>query len=364
MTDLVVVGGGIVGVSTCYYAKRMGASCTLIERDGIACHASGFAFGGLHPRLIATTDSEMPQFAAESFKEHQQLDTELDSLHGVCSTWRRRSSVSLAWSEFEVSLLKTQTSKDSSSSHWLDTHELHDLEPRISRAAHGGLIVEDSAEVNSFALTESLYEVSSPRLLLNEVADIEIESDRVKGVRNQYGEVIEGDSFVFAMGPWSNLAFRCFDMNCTIEPLKGQILRLQLEGPPFQHSFSTNGNYMSTKPDGLLWVGTTEEEAKFNESPTAEGRQEIMSVLRRMAPALRRMDVVKQTACLRPISPDGELILGRIPYISNAFVGTGGGRKGILYGPLMGKYLASQALEADRLERWSTLAPDRFSERT
>ena len=364
MTDLVVVGGGIVGASSCYYAKRIGARCTLIERDDIASHASGFAFGGLHPRVVATPESEMLSFASESFEEHQRLHEELESVHGVHSTWRRRSSISLAWNEMDVRLFKAQSTEHSSSVEWLDPHDLRDLEPRISNAALGGLMTDDSAEVDSAVLTESLVRVASPKILLDEIVAVERTRHRIKGVRNKQGELIEGDTFLFAMGPWSDLAFNWFDVNCTVKPLKGQILRLQIDGPAFQHSFSTEGNYMSTKPDGLLWIGTTEEEAKFNETPTDKGRREIMGVLQRMVPGSRRVDVVKQTACLRPISPDGELILGLVPGINNAFVGTGGGRKGILYGPLMGKYLANTALATDSLERWPSFAPDRFSEIT
>ncbi|MCY4129799.1 MAG: FAD-dependent oxidoreductase [Gammaproteobacteria bacterium] len=364
MTDLVVVGGGIVGASSCYYANQIGARCTLIERDGIASHASGFAFGGLHPRVVATNESEMQRFAAESFEEHRRLHEELEYVYGVQSSWRRRSSISLAWNELDVHQFKAQRAKDSSTSEWLDAHDLNNLEPRISTAALGGLMTNESAEVDSAILTESLVSVASPEIFLDEVVDIELAQDRIDGVRIRRGEMIEGDAFVFAMGPWSDLVFNWFEMNCSVKPLKGQILRLHIEGPAFQHSFSTEGNYMSTKPDGLLWIGTTEEEAKFNEAPTDEGRRKIMGVLQRMVPGSRRVDVVKQTACFRPISPDGELILGCVPGINNAFVGTGGGRKGILYGPLMGKYLANIALATDSLERWSSFAPDRFSENT
>ena len=364
MSDVVVVGGGIVGASTCYYAKRMGASCTLIERDGIASHASGFAFGGLYPRVIATPDSEMPQFAAESFEEHRKLHEELGSVHGVHSTWRRRSSISLAWHDSDVQSFKEQATMSYASHRWLDEHELHDLEPRISRAALGGLMVEGSAEVDSSALTTSLCQIASPTFLLTEIVDVNFKNDRVKSVKSLHDEMIEGDTFVFAMGPWSNLAFNCFNLGNPVKPLKGQILRLKIDGRPFQHSFSTYGNYMSSKPDGLLWIGTTEEEAEFNESPTNEGRREIMAVLKRMVPGISNVDVVKQTACLRPISLDGEVILGRIPGFKNAFIGTGGGRKGILYGPSMGKYLAAYALASDKPARWSTLAPTRFSDTT
>ena len=46
-TDVVIVGGGIVGLSTAYYLGKAGIDNILIERDPIGSHASGFAFGAL-----------------------------------------------------------------------------------------------------------------------------------------------------------------------------------------------------------------------------------------------------------------------------------------------------------------------------
>ncbi|MCY4095992.1 MAG: FAD-dependent oxidoreductase [Gammaproteobacteria bacterium] len=361
MTDLVVIGGGIVGVSTCYYAKFAGARCTLIERDGIASQASGYAFGGLHPRLISKAGSEMPRFAARSFEEHQRLHGELESLRSVQSTWRRRSSISLAWDEMEASEFRTHANESSTSSRWLDATDIHRLEPRIAHDALGGLLTTDSAEVDSAKLADSLFQLAEPEFLEDEVVGVKCTNNGVAGIRTRSGELITGDAFVFAMGPWSNLAFDWFDLNRFIQPLKGQILRLQVDGPALQHSFSTNGNYMSTKQDGLLWIGTTEEQVEFDESPTNEGRRAIVNVLRRMLPGPIDYSVIKQTACLRPITPDGELILGRVPRTRNAYIGTGGGRKGILYGPLMGKYLAELALEAKGEARWSSLSLNRIA---
>ncbi len=360
MTDLVVVGGGIVGASTCYYAKQLGAKCTLIERDGIASHASGYAFGGLHPRVVAKTESEMPRFAFESFNEHEELDSQLKSAKRGGSTWRRRMSISIAWNEFEAGLFKAQAVDDSAALHWLDARDLRELEPRISPEALGGLMFANSAEVDSAALTSSLFEIADPDFHVDEIVSVERANDRMNGVRTKRGTVLKGDAFVFSMGPWSSEAFSWFGVNCNIKPLKGQILRLRVDGPVFQQSFSTNGNYMSTKPDGLLWIGTTEEDAEFDESPTAEGRREIIQVLERMLADPSSIDVIEQTACLRPMAPDGELVLGCLPGVSNAFIGTGGGRKGILYGPLMGKYLANLALATLSSDRWSSLTPERF----
>ena len=360
MTELVVVGGGIVGASTCYYAKQMGASCTLIERDGVASHASGFAFGGLHPRVIASTESDMPRFASESFEEHRRLHEHLDSDRAKRSTWRLRSSVSLAWNEFDANLLKTQASAAFSTSQWIDAHDLQKLESRISHEALGGLLISDSAEVDSAALTESLFQIASPNFHLDEIVEVELAGDHIRSVSTRRGESISGDAFVFAMGPWSSRSFDWFGVSCAVKPLKGQILRLRIDGPTFQHSFSTNGNYMSTKPDGLLWIGTTEEDVGFDESTTVEGRRAIMNVLRHMLPESQTVEVANQTACLRPMSLDGELIMGRIPGVSNALVGTGGGRKGVLYGPAMGKYLTNLALSTSETKLWTSLSPDRY----
>ena len=364
MTDLVVVGGGIVGVSTCYYANRFGADCTLIERDGIASHASGFAFGGLHPRVTASSDSMMPRFAAKSFEEHRLLHRQLESEHGARSTWRPRSSIALAWSEADAHLFQSATSTQASPTNWLTTDAIQKLEPRISREVLGGLVHSESAEVDSAVLAETLHRVASPVTRSDEIVGVEFEHDHVMAVRTSNGDLIEGDAFVFAMGPWSDQAFRWFGLQSTIRPLKGQILRILIDGPRFEHSFSTDGNYMSTKSDGLVWIGTTEEHAGFDESPTEEGRHTISNVLRQMMPELVNFKVVKQTACLRPISLDGDPVVGPISRVSNAYVGTGGGRKGILYGPLMGKYLAELALSQHPKEEWSALRLDRSATST
>src|SRR2546428_4422055 len=48
-SDVVIVGGGIVGMTTAYYLARAGVRTVVIERDAIGSHASGFAYGGLNP---------------------------------------------------------------------------------------------------------------------------------------------------------------------------------------------------------------------------------------------------------------------------------------------------------------------------
>jgi glycine/D-amino acid oxidase-like deaminating enzyme len=100
------------------------------------------------------------------------------------------------------------------------------------------------------------------------------------------------------------------------------------------------GSYAATKPDGLIWAGTTEEDAGFDENATSAARDSIMEDLIKMAPGLWRAELVRQTACLRPVTPDGMPIVAKLPGWENVFVATGAGRKGILWSTGMSHILA------------------------
>ena len=128
-----------------------------------------------------------------------------------------------------------------------------------------------------------------------------------------------------------------------VTPLKGQILRLRLPPAAAETRFSdTDGNYMARKADGLVYVGTTEESVGFDETPTDAARRQILRQAGRFVSAVSRAEVVKQTACLRPLSPDGLPILGAAPGLSGAYVATGHGRAGLLLAPGSAAALAAQ----------------------
>src|SRR4029077_15855461 len=181
------------------------------------------------------------------------------------------------------------------------------------------------------------------------------EGGRVTGVILERGEVA-CSAVVLGLGPWSGETSSWIDTPIEVRPLKGQILRLQAPGLPVACSVGWGHNYATTKTDGLLWAGTTEEEAGFDEESTPEARDEIGAALVKMLPAMADAQVVHQTACLRPLASDGLLLLGRVPGFDSVYMATGAGRKGILLGPAMGRAVADLILTGK-----STLALDAFS---
>ena len=360
IADVVVVGGGIVGAATCYYLSKNGVNCIVVERDGVASHASGKAFGGLHPRVQEAAGSTMQAFSTRAFQKHRELHEEISESGIETSTWKPRISISLAFDETQAEEFMRTVKGQAKDMKWIGPQELLEIEPRINKGACGGLWISNSAEVNSKSLTETLLRLSKARVLRGVAHRPLFKSDQVVGVELDSGEHVKGSRVVFAMGPWSNTALNWFELPNFIKPLKGQILRLRVPGGPLAHSFSIDGNYMSSKPDGLVWVGTTEEQVGFKDSITQQGRNEILRQFAQLVPNLDNIDVVKQTACIRPMPSDHKLLLGHVPGFDLAFIATGGGRKGILFGPLIGQVIADLITHSTPSDRWQTLGPNRL----
>ena len=99
----------------------------------------------------------------------------------------------------------------------------------------------------------------------------------------------------------------------------------------------------------------------FNEGVTLEARDKIMRDLVKMAPSLSEAELVQQTACLRPLSADGLPIVGKVPGWQNLYVGTGSGRKGILWSTGMSEGLADLILQREsEVPGLEALDPARF----
>ena len=165
------------------------------------------------------------------------------------------------------------------------------------------------------------------------------------------------------MGPWSINAQSWLNVNIPIKPLKGQIIRLRSDDKPFEFSIGHGKNYAMTKPsDQLVWCGTTEEDAEFEEGTTIAARDQIIDSSLRMLPCLENAELILQTACLRPITPDNGIILGQFQEIQGAYIATGGGRQGIMMGPGISKLLADLIAFGTHEIGIAEVSPNRFTE--
>jgi glycine/D-amino acid oxidase-like deaminating enzyme len=227
----------------------------------------------------------------------------------------------------------------------------------------GAVYVQGAASVEPYRHTLAAAQAAEKlgvQILLRRVTGLLAEKDRCLGVTFANGKM-EAGAVVLAMGPWTQGASDWCRFKVPVSPLKGQILRLQHGGPPVKTSLHWGGSYVVSKPDGLTWAGTTEEMAGFDEKTTPEARDKIMGDLLQMAPSLSEAKLVRQTACLRPLSSDGLPIVGRAPDWRNLYLGTGAGRKGILWSTGMSQGLADLVLgRSSEVPDLAALDPARF----
>ena len=364
--DVVIVGGGIAGMTTAYYLAAARVTSVVVERDAIGSHASGFAYGGLSPLSGFGIPGPMAEIAQEGMRLHRELSKSLLEESGIDVDFRVRRSLALALTAADVQRLQAalvwQQQQPGYAARWLDAAEARQVESRISEETLGATLVEGGAGVEPYRLVLALTRAA-------ENLGVTVRHGRAIGLRRQDGrvrgvllerEVIACSAVVLALGPWSREISAWIGVPIEVRPLKGQILRLQAPGPPVECSVGWGHNYATTKTDGLLWAGTTEEEAGFDEESTTAARDEIGAALVRMLPAMADAQIAQQTACLRPLASDGLLVLGGVPGFERVYVATGGGRKGILYGPAMGRAIADLVLGRDTRVALEAFAPGRF----
>ena len=364
-TDAVIVGGGLVGAATAYFLSGEGIDCVVVERDGIASHASGFSYAALGTFDEAgMTDSAHLDVASLGMRLHRELAESLLDETGVNVEFRERPSLSLAFDEDEVVAAQSpegwerdrrlwEEDTQGYDVRWLTTEEALQVEPRINPEVLGAVYTEGTCDVNAQRLTLALAagaEQKGARFVRGTVTGLSKVGGRVRGVTLAEGEMA-CDKVVVATGPWSEAASDWLGVPIRMQPWKGQILRLRLPGPSIRASVGGGDHFASTKPDGLTWVGPTFEDAGIDETTTDWALDEIMAGVTKNVPSLAEGEVVMHTACVRPLSADRKLVLGEVPGLEGAYTATGGGRLGLMLGPAMAR------LAADLISKGTTTVP-------
>ena len=366
--DVIIVGGGIIGCLTAYLLAREGLKVTIIEADSVGSHASGFAFGGLGPLEGAGIPDPLLGFSVWCLERHASLAPELEEASGVDTQFHLRDRLILAFDDSEVRRAKEEIAwqKDVKGFHveWLDQSDVLKVEPRTNPECLGASYAQGTGAIEAYRYNLAAAQAAEKfgaEFLLRRVTGLLSQGGRCTGVTLETGQ-LEAGAVVLAAGPWSQQVSDWCGVKLPVSPLKGQVVRLQLTTDPMRASLNYDGSYAASKPDGLIWAGTTEEDAGFDENITTQARDKILGDLLKMAPSLADAELVQQTACLRPISADGLPIVGKVPGWENLYVGTGSGRKGILWSTGMCHGLADLMVKGSTdVPGVASLDPARFA---
>lgn len=366
-TDVAIIGGGAAGCAVAYYLALSGVRSTIIEREGVGNQASGYAAGGLNPLTGIGIPGPLGAFGWECFQLHRGLYDSLKDQSGIDYQLRTVAKIDLALEESEVVGLKKMAEQfhgvDGFNANWLEPDEIAKLEPRIAPGILGGLYDYGNDAVDSHDFTRAMAaaaEKMGSTVRAGNVRGLEGDGATVDRVVLADGEISCGQ-VVMAMGPWSRRAEAWLGVYIPVDPLKGEIIRLENNGEPLKHDLSGGGGSIYTKLDGLNWCGVTEDWKGFDREPSQQVAREIRQRVVRLVPDLADAKIVKHTACLRPVTPDWLPVLGRAPGWENVYLATGAGKKGILLAPGIGKSIADLMTSGETALSIQGYSPERFA---
>jgi glycine oxidase len=233
--DVVIVGGGLAGMTVAYYLAKSGVRSVVVERDAIGSHASGFAYGGLSPLSGFGIPGPLAEMAQHAMGLHRELSKSLLEETGIDVDFRVRSSLALAFTEPDVQRLQAalhwQQQQPGYTVRWHDIAEARRVEPRISDETLGATLVEGGGAVEPYRLVLALTRAA-------ERLGVMVRHGRAIGLRRDHGqgggrvtgvvlerEVLSCAAAVLALGPWSAEASDWIGLPIEVRPLKGQIRR-------------------------------------------------------------------------------------------------------------------------------------------
>ena len=250
--DVAIIGGGAAGCAVAYYLAQSGVKSTIIERDGVGNQASGNAAGGLNPLTGIGIPGPLAAFGWECFQLHADLYQNLMDQSGIDYQHRTVAKIDLAMEESEIDGLKETAKRmdavEGFEARWLEPEDVAKLEPRIAPGILGGMYDHGNAGVDSYKLTNAFAAAATEMgatVRVGNVQGLEGNSGKIDRVILEDGEISCGQ-VVMAMGPWSRRAESWLNIYIPVDPLKGEILRLELEGDRIKYDISGGGASGST----------------------------------------------------------------------------------------------------------------------
>ncbi|GGV39588.1 glycine oxidase ThiO [Streptomyces longisporoflavus] len=374
-TDVLVVGGGIIGLVTAWRAAQRGLSTAVVDPEpggGAAQVAAGM--------LAAVTELHYGEetllgLNLASARRYPEFAAELAEASGRDLGYRACGTLAVALdSDDRAHLRELHALQERSglTSEWLSGRECRRLEPMLAPGVRGGLRVDGDHQVDPRRLAAALLVACERAGVIFHrgwAERLSVAADRATGVVLADGTALAAGQTVLAGGSLSGrLAGVPEGVLPSVRPVKGQVLRLavpQRYAPFLSRTVRAvvrgSSVYLVPRENGELVVGATTEELGWDTTVTAGGVYELLRDAHELVPGITELPLTETRAGLRPGSPDNAPLLGpsALPGLQLA---TGHYRNGVLLTPATGDVMAHALTTGELPDEARGFTPLRFAD--
>jgi glycine oxidase len=352
--DVVVVGGGVIGLATAWVLADEGRQVVLLDRGEPGRAASWAGAGILAPGAKRMPAEPMAALRSLSARVYPEWAERLKAETGLDTGYRRCGGLEIAWDEAGARALeaKAQLWEQEGVAHGrLVDREIQAVEPAVSPHILMAYHLPGRAQVRNPRLLKALQMACQARGVdlrpSQAVLGLEVAGERAVGVRT-VGGPIAADSVVLAAGAWSGSLLPDSGM-CPTPPVKGQMVLLRAGRPLLRGIVEDGLRYLVPRDDGRVLAGATEEDAGFDTRTTPGAVRDLIDLALRICPALGEAEFERAWAGLRPGSLDHLPYVGPVPGVEGLFLAAGHRRIGLQTAP--GTALVMADLIAGRTPR-------------
>jgi glycine oxidase len=332
--DVLVIGGGVIGLTSAYCLAKAGLTVEVIEQGEIGREASWAGAGILPPGQPTKARLPIDRLRAESTSQFADFSAQLREETGIDNGYSRCGGIELVDDDDLPKVIAPWTDEDIAyeilTKETLSAIESNVVLPPGMTAIH----LPDFAQVrNPWHLRALKAACEQLGVKLHEKTPfIGWGLIRNRVVTAQTADAARRSAGVYLLtgGAWSGPLLRPLGIRPPVRPLQGQIVLY----PPFRGVLTRilmlGKRYLVPRPsDGRILVGSTEDDVGFIKTPTPEGIEELCQFARALIPELRPIPIETCWAGLRPATPDGLPYLGVVPGYPNVFAAVGHHRAGI-----------------------------------
>ena len=363
-SDVLIVGGGVVGSACARALARRGASVTLVESGPRPGTASLAAAGMLAPLAEAGPEDPMLGITVRARDFYTELGPALLEETGIDIGLSCSGILEVAFSEDEVVGVRKEVAwhrQCGFAAEWMSAEELQELAPGIAPAALGAAYAPEDGALNPLALlqalTKSAQRGGAKFIRGEEVRELLIADSKVQGVRTSLKDR-SADVVLIAGGAWSG-QIAGLPRPLSVRPVRGQMAAMSWPGGNKEMIVYGAGGYVMPQAGGAV-AGSTMENAGFDVTVTEAGLDHIRSVVNQLLPALGDVLFSRTWVGLRPCTPDGRPIVGADSHLPGLWYATGHGRNGILLAGYTGELLAQLYFGEEIEHDVSPISPSRF----